>query len=114
MWNKIDVDFCLCMKNSDEKLGKYEEYNCKEAFIKIFRKSIFSLAKNTPSNANKFSKCVFFAEKKGPQNWDTLLRKSSFCSSLIIFMLTFKFSDSGIIALGFCSSSNEKVSYRGC
>ena len=53
--------------DSDEKAISIEEkplfwrFWDKEAFTKIFRKSIFSSAKDTPKNAKKFSKYFFFA-----------------------------------------------------
>ena len=67
--------FSLCEK-MEWKVGQrplFSRFWDEEAFIKIFRNSIFSSAKGTPSCA----KIMFFLRRKqGLQSWNTCLRKS--------------------------------------
>ena len=66
----------------------------KEAITKIFRKSIFSSALDTPFKPKMFSKCFFFAEIKGLKN-EILL----FAKVFIFFFINFFHCDFQIFRL---------------
>ena len=98
------------------KIGQKLLFSRFWAFTKIFRKSIFSSAKDAPSCAKMFSKCFFFTENRSSKLKYCSSQKSSFSSSSNVFNVSFTFLDSGIVNLnrkcitchGFAAKINQK------
>ena len=62
MCQKLRVYLCEKFRGKIGEKPLFSRFRDEEAFTKIFRKYIFSLAKDTPSTAKNFSKNFFFAE----------------------------------------------------